>query len=418
MINKFAVHQNLYTMPFIATILNKWRSFWDTYGRAGSASQSETYARQTDLLCNILKLLWPGTLLILLFWLVSNPELSTAPIIALSIFSILAIVHLLAYTNHTHTATIALISSIFFVVNSVILITNGSIVSRMMILNALIVAVLLASLLLSTKATLIVASLCSLNFAVFFFVPDVPARVVFALLTFSASASTIIVAIALVYHRFINQITLDDVRYRALFEQTHDAVFILTLEGQHVAANRRAADLLGYTTEEIQNLSVKELSAEPQSSEQARQRILHGEHIPQYERLFRKKNGDVVPVEITAELVYDENGRPLHIQSVVRDISQRKQAEQQARELTLEQERVRLLTQFITNTSHEFRTPLSVISTSLYLLAQTNDPEKRQKYAHRADTQIWRINRLLEMLLLISQLDSDTPVDLAPTNLN
>ena len=40
-------------------------------------------------------------------------------------------------------------------------------------------------------------------------------------------------------------------RYRALFEQTNDAVFILDLNGHHLAANQRACDLLGYESGEL-----------------------------------------------------------------------------------------------------------------------------------------------------------------------
>jgi len=115
-------------------------------------------------------------------------------------------------------------------------------------------------------------------------------------------------------------------RYRALFDQTHDAIFILDLEGRHLDVNQRAADLLGYSRDKIIGLSVKETSAESEKSSQVIQRLLAGEHIPLYERFFRRKDGTILPVEINVELVRDQHGRPLHIQSVVRDISERRQA--------------------------------------------------------------------------------------------
>lgn len=116
-------------------------------------------------------------------------------------------------------------------------------------------------------------------------------------------------------------------RYFALFRQAHDAVFILNLEGQHLEANWRAADLLGYTIEEIQNLTFKDLSAEHKDSQDMLRRLLDGEHIPVYERIFRKKDGILISVEISVELVHDLDGNPLHIQSVVRDVTERKKGE-------------------------------------------------------------------------------------------
>jgi PAS domain S-box-containing protein len=120
-------------------------------------------------------------------------------------------------------------------------------------------------------------------------------------------------------------------RYRFLFEQTNDAIFILDLQGRHLDANHRATDLLGYTHEEIMDLSFREISAETTQSEQVLEQLLRGEPIPVYERIFRRKNGELIPVEINVELVRDLNGNPLHIQSSVRDISERKQAEEALR---------------------------------------------------------------------------------------
>ena len=118
-----------------------------------------------------------------------------------------------------------------------------------------------------------------------------------------------------------------EIRYASLFEQTHDAIFILDLKGHHLDANPRAAEMLGYTPDELLKLSFKEISAQSDESQHILERLVAGEHIPLFEGNFLKKNGEVRPVEINVELVRDINGQPLHIQSVVRDITERKQEE-------------------------------------------------------------------------------------------
>jgi PAS domain S-box-containing protein len=119
-----------------------------------------------------------------------------------------------------------------------------------------------------------------------------------------------------------------EARYRALFEQSHDAVFILSLEGTYLAANQRAAQMLGYSLEELLKLSYRDVSAELTESAEVIKLLLVGEYIPQYERTFRKKDGSLIPVEVKVELVRGSDGSPLHIQSVVHDIAERKRFEQ------------------------------------------------------------------------------------------
>jgi PAS domain S-box-containing protein len=121
-------------------------------------------------------------------------------------------------------------------------------------------------------------------------------------------------------------------RYLALFEQDHEAVFIIDLEGRYLDANERSAQMMGYSLDEMKSLSFRNTSAEIEESRRTIQRLLDGEKIPSYERLFRRKSGEVFPVEINVELVRDGAGTPLHIQSVVRDITGQKLIEKALRE--------------------------------------------------------------------------------------
>ena len=121
-------------------------------------------------------------------------------------------------------------------------------------------------------------------------------------------------------------------RLSALFKQTNDAIFIIDLEGRHLDANKRAEEMLGYSHKELIGLSYRDISAEVKQSEEILKKILRGDHIPLFERTLRAKNGNLISVEINVELVRDLDGKPLHIQSVVRDISERKRTEAELRQ--------------------------------------------------------------------------------------
>ena len=125
---------------------------------------------------------------------------------------------------------------------------------------------------------------------------------------------------------------LANIRYKSLFEQTQEAIFIMNIRGHILDVNRRAAEMMGYTVEELRQLSFSSVSTQIPESKQILKKILAGEKINLYERIFRKKDGTLIPVELNVELVKDPKGKPLHILSVGRDITQRKTTEKALRE--------------------------------------------------------------------------------------
>lgn len=199
-------------------------------------------------------------------------------------------------------------------------------------------------------------------------------------------------------------------RYRALFDQTHDAVFILDLEGNHKAANRVAANMLGYSEDEILGLSVMDIVASSQlsNSMEALARLRSGQTIPLYERLFRKKNGEEFPVEINVEMVRDTNGNPMHIQSVVRDITERKRTEAMLRDaLEREKELGELKTRFVSVASHEFRTPLATIQATADVLQyyfHKMTPEDIEGRFRKIQSQIKHMTTLMDDVLVLGRM--------------
>ncbi len=120
-------------------------------------------------------------------------------------------------------------------------------------------------------------------------------------------------------------------RYRALFEQSNDAIFLMGVDGTTIAVNQRASELLGYTSEELARMDWLDIIA-PSEHEQARQmlaRVIGGETLTLCEHKLLRKDGTEISVETNVELVRDNNGQPLHVQSIMRDITERKRAEAQ-----------------------------------------------------------------------------------------
>ncbi|MEO8610907.1 MAG: PAS domain-containing protein [Chloroflexota bacterium] len=104
--------------------------------------------------------------------------------------------------------------------------------------------------------------------------------------------------------------------------------------------------------------------------------------------------------------------------AIGQDITERKQAEEQRFELAVEKERVALLKEFIGNMSHDLKTPLTVIKTSLYLFERVTEPERQQSKMETIKQQVLLLERLIEDILTMSQLDHTPELMLISVDLN
>ncbi|MFW9843077.1 MAG: PAS domain S-box protein [Candidatus Thorarchaeota archaeon] len=134
-------------------------------------------------------------------------------------------------------------------------------------------------------------------------------------------------------------------QYHALFNETSDSIFLLDMEGNHFEVNENAAKMLGYSVEELQNLSFRDVvyDNEIENAESKLELLLRGEKLPLYIRTFRRKDGSPFPAELNVALIRDDNGNPLYIQSIVRDITER---ERLAASLRESEKRYRLLADY------------------------------------------------------------------------
>jgi len=76
-----------------------------------------------------------------------------------------------------------------------------------------------------------------------------------------------------------------------------------------------------------------------------------------------------------------------------------------------------LLRDFIEKASHEFRTPLSIINTHAFIMSQIDDPTRRRSKADTIQKQVMHIAKLLDMLLLMTKLNSGVEMSLSPVDL-
>lgn len=123
-------------------------------------------------------------------------------------------------------------------------------------------------------------------------------------------------------------------RYRMCFEQAADGIFTVDKNGNFLNANCAGLKMLGYAKDELLPLNLRELIPEEDRATNPLRlgEIMSGSAIT-HERRITRKGGTVIPVEACAKLLPDGS-----IQSIVRDITERKKAEETIRNLVADLE--------------------------------------------------------------------------------
>lgn len=219
-------------------------------------------------------------------------------------------------------------------------------------------------------------------------------------------------------------------RYQALFENNNIGVLIIGVDGALINLNQQAAVMLGNTVEQLIGTPVSTYIARNEHDEfsEQTQALLNGARLPIHERTFVRSDGSTLPVEINSIVVRNGSGDILYLQSMVHDISKRKEAEgalaaeraqlaQRVEERTKDlrianaalKQSARLKDEFLATISHELRTPLSAILT----LSETLQDEVYGSLVERQRKALERIvksgRHLLELIndiLDISKIES------------
>ena len=126
-------------------------------------------------------------------------------------------------------------------------------------------------------------------------------------------------------------------RFIALFERSNDAVYIVDFEGGFVDANQVALDMLGYERSDIDRLRIASLLSEddlPKGLEDFNEIVKTGFQKEVSEYKLKRKDGKYVTVETKASVIY-RDGQPHSVLGIGRDITERKQAEEALKTLSL-----------------------------------------------------------------------------------
>jgi len=112
-----------------------------------------------------------------------------------------------------------------------------------------------------------------------------------------------------------------------VIDNSVDAIGIVDKHGKFILWNRRAAEIYGYKFDELAGKTAFDLYADSEQLDRMLARLRRDEVVREYEILMKKKDKDIVPMDISISVLKDDYGDTIGSVCVARDLSERKKAE-------------------------------------------------------------------------------------------
>jgi len=133
--------------------------------------------------------------------------------------------------------------------------------------------------------------------------------------------------------KIADELRASEERYRELFENAHDAIWLHDLDGNIIAANRASIILTGYDLEELYKLRAVDLVSEGSLgiARSIEQRLIGGEVVGSIAEVsLVRKDRTEISVQLSTSLVFNQ-GEPVAFQHIARDVTEEKRMQENLR---------------------------------------------------------------------------------------
>ncbi|NJK51264.1 PAS domain S-box protein [Candidatus Gracilibacteria bacterium] len=210
---------------------------------------------------------------------------------------------------------------------------------------------------------------------------------------------------------------------KAILNNIPDIAWLKDREGKFIAVNEAFCQIFGLDVENILGKTDFDFYI-PKVAQQYQKddlEIMQSGQPKCVEDIILDRTNNPIWVEIIKIPIYDNSDEAIGTTGIARDITQRKQLEEDMRKsLEKEKQLNELKSRFVTMTSHEFRTPLATILSSAELLEHYGhkwNEEKKLHYLSRIQVAVKHITDLMNDILVLGKAEAGK-LEFSPTQLN
>ena len=121
-------------------------------------------------------------------------------------------------------------------------------------------------------------------------------------------------------------------KYRRIFEDSKDTVFVTSVDGEIIDVNQAGADLFGYGSRgEVIGLNIRKMYVYPEDRRKFRQEVERKGFVRDYEIKLRKKDGTEMDCLMAATVRRADDEKTVGYRGIIRDVTEYKQAEERYR---------------------------------------------------------------------------------------
>jgi two-component system NtrC family sensor kinase len=201
-----------------------------------------------------------------------------------------------------------------------------------------------------------------------------------------------------------------------LIESSVDGIIVTDMKGNILIFNKGAENILGYDAAEVGGkMNIRSIYP-PGVAKEVMEKLKSPDYggvgkLTSFPITHRRKNGELIEGDLSASLIYDENGKEIASVGIFKDLRERLRIERELREMQqalLQSEKLAAMGKLTSQIAHELNNPIYGIMNTLELLKTEVPPEsKRRRILELSLSETQRLAEMLRNMLSFSKPEEE-----------